>query len=184
MEYIKPLNHFAVHLKLTKYCKSTILQLKSPPLVITNIQFPNNPACPFTQSGGQCCFLLENTVFIFPQLDMQDFGHLDIYLVYLCCTWLGRRLLPLLSVCDYTSVEKGLHWWVDWCIHSFIHPSFIHSNARWAPAVHKVLLGTEGRRAPALLELIIKLQLLSLYPSFQSISFPFSPSLGRSENSE
>ena len=61
-------------------------QLKSPPSVITNIQFPNNPlilnAFSLQQGGDQHCFLPENTAFIFPQLDRQDFSHLDIFLDY------------------------------------------------------------------------------------------------------
>ena len=103
-------------------------QLKSPPLVITNIQFPNNPlilnAFSRKQGGGQSCFLPENTVLIFPHLDMQDFSHLDIFLDYLSWTWLRKKPLSLLS--------GGITlWWgkdfVDELRDAFIHSPIIYS---------------------------------------------------------
>ena len=87
-------------------------QLKSLPLVITNTQFPNNPlilnAFSLQQGGDQHCFLPENTAFIFPQLDRQDFSHLDIFLDYSSWTYLRKKPLSLLSGWDYTLVGKGL----------------------------------------------------------------------------
>ena len=101
-------------------------QLKSPPLVTTNIQFPNNPlilnAFSLKQGGGQSCFLPENTVLIFPHLDMQDFSHLDIFLDYLH-DW-EKSLCP----CCQGGITL---WWgkdfVDELRDAFIHSSIIYS---------------------------------------------------------